>query len=122
MRFHVDGVMSSHTCKRVNLLFERWLNDRYGKFGPVTTTQGKVHDYLGMTFDFGEKGKVKIDMIKNVKRMIEDFKAKYKLDGITDNAAAPDLFKIGSGELLKEDQKEDFHTFVAKGLFCGKRA
>ena len=74
-----------------------------------------------MTFDFGKKGKVKINMIKNVKRMVKDFKLKYKMDGTTDNAASPDLFKIGCGELLDKEQKEDFHTFVAKGLFCGKR-
>ena len=52
VRFHVDNLMSSHIDKRINDRFLKWLNERYGKYGPVKATRGKVHDYLGMTLDF----------------------------------------------------------------------
>ena len=54
--------------------------------------------------------------------MIEDFREKYKLDGVTETPAACDLFSPGTGEMLNEEKREDFHTFVAKGLFASKRA
>jgi hypothetical protein len=39
----------------------------------IATHRGKVHDYLGMIFDFSEKGKVMINMIKYIKGIINDF-------------------------------------------------
>ena len=54
--------------------------------------------------------------------MIEDFREKYKLDGVAETPAACDLFSPGTGEMLDEEKREDFHTFVAKGLFASKRA
>jgi hypothetical protein len=60
VRFHVDDLMSSHVDIKVNDEFERWLNKMYGAHGAVKVTRGKIHDYLGMTFDFTTPGKVKI--------------------------------------------------------------
>jgi hypothetical protein len=34
------------------------LNVEFGKVSPITITHGRVHDYLGMTLDFCEDGKV----------------------------------------------------------------
>ena len=59
VRFHVDDLMSSHVNKKVNDKFLKWLNKKYGTHGEVKATRGDVHDYLGMTFDFSDKGKVK---------------------------------------------------------------
>jgi hypothetical protein len=61
--------MCSHKDPKVNDEFERWLNKTYGKHGKVITTRGKIHDYLGMTFNFSEKKKVKVDMIKCMEAM-----------------------------------------------------
>ena len=52
IRFHVDDLMSSHVDPRVNDDFYEWLNAKYGEHGKVTHKRGKVHDYLGMDFDF----------------------------------------------------------------------
>ena len=76
----------------------------------------KKHDYLGMMFDFSEKGKVKIDMIDYVKSMVEDFPTKIK--GSDKTPAANDLFTKGNSKLLSKEKKEVFHTFVAKALLC----
>ena len=47
---------------------------------------------------------------------------RYKLDGTLETPAGNDLFSVGTGEILNGKLKEDFHTFVAKGLFASKRA
>ncbi len=39
----------------------------------MATHRGKVHDYLGMIFDFSEKGKVMVNMIEYIKTIINDF-------------------------------------------------
>ena len=122
VRFHVDDLKSSHKFASVNTNFLRWLNEKYGKYGKVVATRGKVHDYLGMTFDYRTKGKVKIDMSDYIKKTLDEFKEDYKLDGTAETPAGSDLFNHGSGEELSGKQKSDFHTFVAKGLFACKRA
>jgi N12 class adenine-specific DNA methylase len=54
--FHVDDLKSSHKMKSVNDQFEKWLYKKYGKHGKVTTTCGKVHNYLGMELDYCKQG------------------------------------------------------------------
>ena len=56
VKFHVDDLKSSHVDSRVNDNFLSWLNSKYGKHGEVKATRGKVHDYLGMKFIYGEDG------------------------------------------------------------------
>ena len=73
VKYHVDDLMGSHVDSKVNDKFLKWLNEMYGHFGEVKATHGPIHNYLGMTFDFLEKGIVKIDMIDYVKGMLEDF-------------------------------------------------
>ena len=62
IRFHVDDVMSSHINPKVNDDFDEWLQAKYGEHGKVKAHPGKVHDYLGMIFEYKDKGKVKVDM------------------------------------------------------------
>ena len=77
MQFHVNDLMSSHVNPRVNDEFLEWLNKTYGALGEVTATRGKVHDYLGMIFEFGN-GEVKVNMIDYVKGMLKEFPIKMK--------------------------------------------
>ena len=94
----------------------------YGKHGEVKATCGKIHDYLGMTFDFSEEGKVKVDMLDYMKAMVADFSIKFKPKDTAATPATPDLFAEGTGAKLDKEHREEFHTFVAKGLFACKRA
>ena len=114
--------MSSHVKKKVNDQFEAWLNKKYGAFGKVKTTRGKIHDYLAMKFDFTEKGKVKLDMTKCVASMIDDSSIDLKKTDVEVTPAAEDLFAESKGDELPRSQAEEFHTIVAKGLFVCKRA
>ena len=93
----------------------------YGQHGEVKATRGPIHDYLGMTFDFSESGKVKIDMIDYITNMIDD--GPFPLNP-SDQAATPateDLFAHDDSAPLDKIRAEQFHTTVAKGLFACKR-
>jgi hypothetical protein len=72
IKFHVDDLKSSHIDPTVNDQFLKWLNQKYGQYGEVKATRGKIHDYLGMTFIYYENG-VTVDMRDYVKTMLTDF-------------------------------------------------
>lgn len=120
--FHVDDLKASHVMSKVNTKFLKWLNKIYGQHGEVKATRGFVHDYLGMTLDYSEKGKVKIGMTDYIASMVDEFSIKYGPSDIASTPAAEDLFAVGESELLEKEKAEEFHTFVAKGLFACKRA
>jgi hypothetical protein len=69
--WHVDDLKVSHVDPKEVTKFGEWLSKTHGV--SVTTHRGKVHDYLGMIFDFSEKGKVMINMIEYLKNIINDF-------------------------------------------------
>ena len=46
-----------------------WFKSIYGK---VKVSRGKLHQYLGMDMDFGEKGKLKMSMVPFLKKTIYD--------------------------------------------------
>jgi hypothetical protein len=69
--WHMDDLKVSHVDQKEVTKFGEWLSKTYGV--SVATHRGKVHDYLGMIFDFSEKGKVMINMIKYIKGIINDF-------------------------------------------------
>jgi hypothetical protein len=120
VKFHVDDLMSSHVSTQVNDDFLKWLNDKYGSHGAVTSTRGKIHDYLGMVFDFSQVGKVVISMVDYMTKMIDEFP--YDIDKIASTPATDDLFGEGSGPVLDKDMAKVFHTWVANSLFACKRA
>ena len=63
-----------------------------GKSAPLTSTRGKIHDYLGMTLDFTEDGIVKIDMRDYVEKVLG--KMPDKMDGTATTPEASHLFQM----------------------------
>jgi hypothetical protein len=120
--FHVDDLKSSHVDPKVNDDFLDWLNSKYGNYGEVKATRGKIHDYLGMTLDYSEKGKVKIAMRDYVAKMVDEFPIKFEPDETAPTPHTDDLFTEGTTSQLDKKRAEEFHTAVAKGLFASKRA
>ena len=121
VRFHVDDLMSSHVDSKVNDEFLKWLNEMYGEHGEVTATRGKVHDYLGMVLDFRTKGKMIVDMSKYSRKMWRDFEEKYGKLGTAKTIAKEGVFAPSEGEVLSKEMAEDYHHFVARGLFSATR-
>eukprot|EP00980_Cylindrotheca_fusiformis_P012383 scaffold3040_cov72-Cylindrotheca_fusiformis.AAC.1 len=114
IRVHVDDVMSSHKSSKVNDKFLKWMNKSYGKHGKVKATRGKTHDYLGMTYDFTEPGKVKIRMDDYIEKMLKEFPVQLKSTDIHSTPAGNNLFEKGSGKLLEKQRQEAFHKSTAQ--------
>ena len=55
------------------------MNCNYGKHVGVKASTGKLQEYLGITFDFTEKRKVKIIMHDYVETMINGFLMKITM-------------------------------------------
>ena len=62
--FHVDDVKVSSVRKQSVDDFIQWIDYKYGgSEKPISVTQGKKHDYLGMLLDFTEDGVVVVDIV-----------------------------------------------------------
>ena len=120
--WHVDDLQISHVDEKVVDEIIGLINEKYGKREKVTVSEGKVHDYLGMTLDFSMEGKVSIKMLDYVKSIIcncpDDF-----AEGTAVTPALNNLFtNDDTAPKLSTEQAEEFHTNVAKLLFLCKRA
>ena len=85
-------------------------------------TRGDTHDYLGMVLNFRSDKKVEVDMIKEIKKLIDNFSKDVK--STVTSPVRKDLFKIkeGKGWELSQERKEEFHSTVAKSIYIEKRA
>ncbi len=89
----------------------------------MATHRGKVHDYLGMIFDFSAKGKVMVTMVEYIKNIIKDFPE--EITGTKTSPAADHLFTVRDPSLAKalpEEQAMAFHRAMAQLLFLSARA
>jgi hypothetical protein len=110
----------SHISEEVNTNIIKIINDEFGKESPITITRGKVHDYLGMTLDYSEKGRVKIKMLDYVDKMLSDLPD--EMDGEAPSPAANHLLTVNDEQTKVDEKKAQlFHTYVAKTLFLCKR-
>ena len=69
--FHVYNTKVSHIYMFEITLFVCYLSIIIGN--KLVFHREKVHDYLGINFDFSEKGKVKIDIIPLLENVFESF-------------------------------------------------
>ena len=122
--WHVDDLKVS--CKILEEVdnFIQWIRNEYEDFTKVKPSRGKVHDYLAMTLDFTEAGKVKIKMENYVKKMYNEFPYQEELGNKkTSTPASATLFKVNIDcDKLNKGKAEVFHTWVAKALFLSKRS
>ena len=113
---HVDDMKitapSEHTIDQL-------IADLGKKYPKLTIKRGQVLDYLGMTFDYTQAGKVKVTMsgyIKELMMFCED------IEGETSTPAASDLFTVKkNAKALDKEGREYFHSVTAKLLYLGKR-
>ena len=55
----------------------------YGEYGKLKPKLGKVDNYLGMSSNFSEKNKSKIDIINYMNEMVDNFTTKFKTNNIS---------------------------------------
>jgi len=70
--WHVDDLKISHIDKNVVEDIIRLLNEKFGRESLLTSTRGKVLEYLGMTLDYTTKGKVKISMYDYINKLLTE--------------------------------------------------
>jgi hypothetical protein len=121
--WHVDDLYVIHKEAKTVTDFLEWVTETYGQYGEVKTTRGKLHDYLGMTLNYRVPGQLTIDMRAYVDQMKESF-PEAPLQGAPPKSPwTEDLFKVDeSGQMLEQEQKEQFHTTTAQGLSLTKHA
>ena len=97
------------------------INDWYGETAPLTVTRGKVHEYLGMTIDYSDKGKVKFTMYDYIYALLEELPPHMR--GSAASPAAAHLFSTNTEdlELLSLPERDLFHHRVAQLLYLSKR-
>jgi hypothetical protein len=119
--WHVDDLKVSHMEPAKVTKFGDWLSKTYGV--SVDTHHGKVHNYLGVIFNFSEKGKVMVNMIEYIKTIINDFPEEIIVTRAS--PAADHLFTVRDeteAMLLPEEQACAFHHATAQLLFLSARA
>ena len=118
--WHVDDLKISYVEYDVVSDIISKLNGEFGTITPLTETRGKVHDYLGMTIDYTEKGKVKFSMFDYLQDILDGLPDESR--GEANSPASAHLFTIDEdAEKLPLDKADTFHHYVAKLLFMAKR-
>ncbi len=82
-----------------------------------------MHEYLGMIFDFFQKGKVMVNMIEYIRGIIDQFPE--EIVAIWTSLAADHLFTVRDESLSKplpEEQARAFHHASVQLLFLSARA
>ena len=124
--WHVDDLKCSHKDPKVNTRLAVYCASIYGD--TVTVHRGKIHDYLGVNFDYGaQEGKVEISMIEYLHNIIEDFEKIEDLGTPSSTPAIEQLFEVrdesdAGYEPLPEEKAVAFHRFTAKLLFMSNRS
>ena len=96
------------------------MNKKYGKHDKVSITRSKIHEYIGMKFEFG-KGEVKVDIIKYMKEMLKEFSIKFKKGEKVISPVTANMFNKDNSKRLNQKEKEIFHRTTTKVLYAGKR-
>ncbi len=90
------------------------------KFGKMSQTRGKEHEFIGMNLKFTDDKKVKVSMKEHILKAMDTF-----LDDITRDPATPatsHLFGVReSSPQLSEEKADNFHSVVAMLLFISWR-
>ena len=92
----------------------------FGQDAPLSVSCGPVQEYLGMTLDFSERGRVVIKMSGYVKTMLND--APSSIDAKVATPAVAHLFKVNSEDPkpLNKEKKELFVHLVMQGLYLSQ--
>ena len=118
--WHVDDLKILHVSRDVVEDIIAHLNKKFGKESPLTTSRGKVLEYLGLTLDYSERGKVKISMYDYIRKIVEE--SPEDMQGIAKTPASSHLFLTNPDcKKLPENMAQLFHHITAKLLYLCKR-
>ena len=111
---YVDDLLITCEDKTVIVKLEKYLTSVYNK---VTSTDGEYHSYLGMSYDFSDRGVVKINMPGYINELIKDF----NVNKVASSPANNNLFENVMPELLDDEYQQKLHSLTARLLYVGMR-
>jgi len=117
---HVDDLMITASTETVIDFIIAELDKLYSDAdAQITIQRGRKLEYVGMVFIFNEDKTVSITMDGYVVELLE---ALSQIMGEADTPATKNLFRVRDDcAKLGEDEKEFFHSTIAKILYLGKR-
>jgi hypothetical protein len=90
--WHVDDLKISLQDPEVVTNVIQKLTKVFGNESPLTVRRGKVHDYVGMSLDFSETGKVIVSMQDYINGILSE--VPDDMGGIATTPATSGLFEI----------------------------
>jgi hypothetical protein len=122
IQFHVDDLKISHRDQSV---IDEVLLDLNNKFGttrkPLAARTGMMHDHLGITIDYSEKGKVRFTMYDYLEDILD--KMPIDMNGTAPTPVSENMFKVDTeSPALNEKESDFFACTTARLLFAAKRA
>ena len=115
---HVDDLMVTSVNEKLIDEVMDMLRLKYEREdAKLEVKEGKIHNYLGMTFDFTMKGKVYLTMKKYISELLV-------FTSVKSHCATPateQLYVIIESPSLSVEKAEYFHSVVAKLLYLAKR-
>ena len=120
--FHAGDVMMIHSLSQILTEHIIFLDKGHVHKDPLTVTRGKVHEYLGMTEDFRNRGSVvfsQCDAIKKFFHSLPDYPR-----GVYRSAPAPEnLFKVNvESPRLDKEKQHQCHSATAKCIYFSQRS
>ena len=116
--WYVDDNKVSHVDPTVVTTIIEAIEKRFGK---MTVSRGKEHEFLGMVITYNDDGTASLDMSRYSKEAIDDFGEEIKRTSTT--PAGKNLFDIDeTSPKLSTEKAEVFHSIVAKLLYVSIRA
>ena len=114
--WYVDDTKISHVDPQV---VDSVLGLIESKFGKMTVSRGKMHNFVGMDLEFKENGTVEILMKEYIKECIEVFGERMRR---VTTPAKSSLFEIKDKVEMSVERQEICQHIVAKLLYISKRA
>jgi len=99
-----------------NLL--KQLTSKFGQDSPLNTYSGKVLDYLEITIDYRNNGKVKFSMQEYINILLEE--VPFEMDGTAKTLATNHLFNVNTKKLTEAKAQLFHHIVVDLIYFCRK--
>ena len=116
--WYVDDLKISHCNHKVVTDTITFLESKFGK---MTVTRGKEHDYIGMRIRFNNNKTVSVSMSHHIEEALSAFPE--TISKSTTTPAKKDLFEIDeTSERLSTEMADTFHSITAKLLFTSQRA
>ena len=113
---HVDdGMLTANSEDKLTEILSE-LRDQFKL--DITVKRGKIHDYLGMVFDFTSSDYLSISMDAYVSEVLKE----CNVAGTAPSPCNNNIFHVDdNSKLLERSSKEYFHSTVAKLLYLSKR-